>query len=92
MMANHVIEVNGDKVNFEVVDETNNNFYVKFEISSLSDNITVSTKVLGTMNVEFRVKLKSDTLKIYNKEDEVQKPDNNNNSNNNVHLVLRENN
>lgn len=82
MMANHVIEVNGDKVNFEVVDETNNNFYVKFEISSLSDNITVSTKVLGTMNVEFRVKLKSDTLKIYNKEDEVQKPDNNNNSNN----------
>ena len=34
------------------------------------------------MNVEFRVKLKSDTLKIYNKEDEVQKPDNNNNSNN----------
>ena len=82
MMANHVIEVNGDKVNFEVVDETNDNFYVKFEISSLSDNITVSTKVLGTMNVEFRVKLKSDTLKIYNKEDEVQKPDNNNNSNN----------
>lgn len=82
MMANHVIEVNGDKVNFEVVDETNDNFYVKFEISSLSDNIIVSTKVLGTMNVEFRVKLKSDTLKIYNKEDEVQKPDNNNNSNN----------
>ncbi len=82
MMANYVIEVNGDKVNFEVVDETNDNFYVKFEISSLSDNITVSTKVLGTMNVEFRVKLKSDTLKIYNKEDEVQKPDNNNNSNN----------
>lgn len=82
MMVNHIIEVNGTKVNFEVVDETNDNFYVKFEIGSLSDNITVSTKVLGTMNVEFRVKLKNDTLKIYNEEDEVQKPDNNNNSNN----------
>ncbi|MEN8078179.1 NEAT domain-containing protein [Clostridioides difficile] len=76
MMANHIIQVNGTETNFDVVDESGENFYVRFEIGSLNDNIVVSTKVLGTMDVEFRVKLKPDTLKVYIEGEEVQKPNN----------------
>lgn len=81
MMANHIIEVNGTATNFDVVDESGEKFYIRFEIGSLSDNIIVNTKVLGTMDVEFRVKLKADTLKLYTEGEDVQKPNNNNGGN-----------
>ena len=81
MMANHIIEVNGTATNFDVVDESGENFYIRFEIGSLSDNTIVNTEVLGTMDVEFRVKLKADTLKLYTEGENVQKPNNNNGGN-----------
>ncbi|WP_195987079.1 NEAT domain-containing protein [Clostridium sp. D53t1_180928_C8] len=81
MMTNHVIQVNGSATNFDIVDESGENFYVRFEIGALSDSIIVSTKVLGTMDVGFRVKLKDDTLKLYTEGEEAQKPNNNNAAN-----------
>lgn len=68
MMANHKVNVNENDINFEVVNDSNDNLHIKFEITSLEDNIKVSTIVLGTMNVEFRVLLNEDTLIKVNEE------------------------
>lgn len=62
MMANHKVTVKWEEKAFQVVNNEGDNLYIKFEISSLKDDIVVGTTVLGTMNVKFRVVLNEETL------------------------------
>ncbi|HAX73347.1 MAG TPA: hypothetical protein DCY20_07470, partial [Firmicutes bacterium] len=62
MMTNHRIQVNGKNTAYAVTYESGEELHLKFKINSLNDGITISTTVLGMMNVSFRVVLDQSTL------------------------------
>lgn len=64
LMKGHTINVNGVTVEHQVIKEEGDNLTLGFNINSLKDKITISTKVFGTMPVEFKLILKEETLKL----------------------------
>lgn len=64
-MNNHKVYVNGNLVNTTVVSSDSDNISLRFQVSSLNDNIKVSTYVVPMgRNVEFGVQILTDTLTL----------------------------
>ncbi|MPQ43513.1 NEAT domain-containing protein [Clostridium tarantellae] len=77
MMSNHKVQVNGEDIDLKIIEDKGDMLKVGFNISSLKDSVVVSTKILGSMNVQFRLVLKEETLKKV----ENNKPDTDNDNN-----------
>lgn len=64
-MNNHKVYVNGNLANATVVSSDSDSISLRFQVSSLNDNIKVSTYVVPMgRNVEFRVQILTDTLTL----------------------------
>ncbi len=65
LMSDIGVKVNGKNVSkVDVVKNSGDKYHIKFKIGSLSDEILISSKIkiMGDMNVKFRVLLRSSTL------------------------------
>lgn len=70
LMSNVTIKVDGKRTSYIVVKDSGDNYQIKFKINSLSDEILVSSRIMNSMDVKFRVLLKSSTLKGNKDDDE----------------------
>ena len=62
MMKNVKIKVNDEVVEIKIVNETDDKITYEFKIDSIKDDIIVSSTPFPTMNVDFRLILKENTL------------------------------
>ena len=72
MMKNVKIKVNDEVVEIKIVNETDDKITYEFKIDSIKDDIIVSSTPFPTMNVDFRLILKENTLE---KEEDLTKPE-----------------
>lgn len=63
MMKNVKVTVNGEIAEVKVTNETDDTITYEFKINSIKDKIVVSATPFPSMNVDFRLVLKEDTLK-----------------------------
>lgn len=62
LMSDVSLKVNNKSTSYDVVKNSGDKYHIKFKIGSLSDETLVSATIMNSMNVKFRVLLRSSTL------------------------------